>query len=213
MAEERELDDPEFEDDDVPSPGRRHLLGATVAAVMGAAASYLAAPRRPAGRVTLRPPGAVGEDEFLDKCVRCFRCVNVCPNQCIEVQGPSAGLREMFTPVIHARSRGCILCGECANACPTGALKPFEVTKEGWVAAVQMGKARVNEDLCFSYHGRTCGACYRACPLAGEAMTIGIFETPIVHREACVGCGLCEQACLQLPQAIRVVPIARDATT
>ena len=32
------------------------------------------------------------------------------------------------------------------------------------------------------------------------------METPHVDPEYCVGCGLCEQACLHLPQAIRVVP-------
>ena len=115
----------------------------------------------------------------------------------------------MFTPYIRARSRGCTLCGECTAACPTEALQPFEITEEGWLARVDMGTARVNRDLCYSYHGRTCGACYRACPLAGRAMTIGLFETPIVHADNCVGCGLCEQACLHLPQAIRVVPSRR----
>ena len=29
---------------------------------------------------------------------------------------------------------------------------------------------------------------------------------PTVVAEECVGCGLCEQACLHLPQAIRVLP-------
>ena len=72
--------------------------------------------------------------------------------------------------------------------------------------SVDMGLARVNEAMCFSFNGRTCGACYRACPLAGSAMKIGVFETPLVQPEICVGCGLCEQACLHLPQAIRVVP-------
>lgn len=115
-------------------------------------------------------------------------------------------MRKAFTPYIKARSRGCTLCGECATACPTGALQPFDVNREGWKVGVNMGKAYVNESMCYSYNGRTCGACYRACPLAGEAMKIGVFETPIVQPEVCVGCGLCEQACLHLPQAIRVIP-------
>ena len=66
----------------------------------------------------------------------------------------------------------------------------------------------VSEDHCYSFAGRTCGVCYRACPLPGKAMTLGLYETPIVHTEHCVGCGLCEQACVQMPQAIRIVSFA-----
>lgn len=207
-------DDPSYEEEEeheeAPSPGRRGFLGALVASAIGGASVALGGRRRPAGKVTLRPPGALPDGEFEDACVRCFRCANACPNQCIEFHGLGAGLDQLFTPYIHARSRGCILCGECAAACPTGALQPFEVSEEGWLMSVDMGKARVSEDLCYSYHGRTCGACYRACPLAGQAMTIGLFETPIVHEDKCVGCGLCEQACLHLPQAIRVLPTDRS---
>jgi NAD-dependent dihydropyrimidine dehydrogenase PreA subunit len=93
--------------------------------------------------------------------------------------------------------------------CPTGALRPFEPTREGWLASVDMGVARVNKEMCFSFNGRACGACYRACPLQGQAMTFGLYETPIVDPAQCVGCGLCEQACLHLPQAIRVIPAAQ----
>ena len=39
-------------------------------------------------------------------------------------------------------------------------------------------------------------------------MTLGLYETPHIHAEHCVGCGLCEQACVQMPQAIRIVPFA-----
>ena len=98
----------------------------------------------------------------------------------------------------------------CTQVCPTQALEKLEPTKEG-MRAVKMGLAFVSEDLCYSFSGRTCGVCYRACPLPGEAMTLGIFEQPHVHTEHCVGCGLCEQACVQMPQAIRVVPFAELA--
>ncbi|MBX3249873.1 MAG: 4Fe-4S dicluster domain-containing protein [Myxococcales bacterium] len=217
MSDAREGEEPlvEPELDDEPSSratmARRGFLGATIAAAIGGAAAAFAEPRRPMGGVRLRPPGALPEEAFTDACVRCFRCANACPNDTIRFHGLGAGLKQAFTPYVHARERGCVLCGECAEACPTGALRPFEVSREGWIAAVDMGKARLNEDLCFSYHGRTCGACYRACPLAGQAMTIGLYEAPTVHPEHCVGCGLCEQACLHLPQAIRVIPTVRRA--
>ncbi len=153
----------------------------------------------------LRPPGALSETEFLKACIGCGQCANVCPNQCISMSGLESGLESLNTPQIVARAKGCTLCMACTKTCPTGALTPLENTKEGH-AKVEMGKAVLFKDSCYSYHGRTCGVCYRACPLQGTAMTIGLFEQPTVHEKFCVGCGLCEQACIHMPQAIRVTP-------
>ena len=153
----------------------------------------------------LRPPGARDEAEFLSLCIRCGQCANVCPNKCITLHGLEAGFENLGTPHISARARGCTLCMACTQVCPTEALVPMQATDEGR-AAVAMGTAFVSEDICYSFHGRTCGACYHACPLPGKALTLGLFEQPTVHAEHCVGCGLCEQACIHMPQAIRVVP-------
>lgn len=193
-------------DDDRSQMARRSFVGALIAGSMGLGGWLLRKTRRVLPTITLRPPGALPERELVDACVGCFECGSACPNGCIEFHGLEAGIDKAFTPYIHARSRGCILCGKCGEVCPTGAIRPFEPTREGWLANVDMGTARVNRDMCFSYNGRTCGACYRACPLPGEAISIGLLETPILNTERCVGCGLCEQACLHLPQAIRVYP-------
>ena len=191
---------------------RRSMLGGALAALLAAIGWLLGRKTRTTPGIRLRPPGALPEAEFQDACARCFKCGSACPNGCIQYHGLGGGLAKAFTPYIKARTRGCTLCGECADACPTGALQPYEVSRAGWREGVEMGKARVNKEMCYSFHGRTCGACYRACPLAGEAMKIGIFETPLVQLDACVGCGLCEQACLHLPQAIRVLPVTRTRT-
>ncbi|MBJ19189.1 MAG: 4Fe-4S dicluster domain-containing protein [bacterium] len=189
--------------------GRRHFLGLSISALIGGLGALFAGPRRARSGFLLRPPGARPESDFLDACVRCMRCADACPNGCIRFHGLSEGLEKALTPYIHARSRGCIVCGKCAEACPTGALKPFETSPEGLLAGVKMGTARLNKSLCFSYNGRTCGACYRACPLPGTAMKIGLYEKPLLQEaDQCIGCGLCEQACLHLPQAIRVVPVS-----
>lgn len=153
----------------------------------------------------MRPPGALEESEFLKKCIRCTSCANVCPNQCITFYALDGGLKNFGTPRINARAKGCILCMKCTDACPTGALKPTRKTKEG-IASVNMGKAYIATDICYSYAGRTCGVCYRACPLPGKALTVDLYEVPKVNLKYCVGCGLCENSCIHMPQAIRIIP-------
>jgi len=155
----------------------------------------------------LRPPGAKPEEEFLKDCIACGQCANVCPNKCITLSGLEAGIENLGTPKIDARAQACVLCMACTQVCPTQALEKLEPTEEG-IRAVKMGLAIVSEDLCYSFSGRTCGVCYRACPLPGKAMTLGMFEQPHIHADHCIGCGLCEQACVQMPQAIRIVPQA-----
>ncbi len=153
----------------------------------------------------LRPPGARPEEEFADLCIGCGQCASVCPNTCIRMLNFERGLDDLATPVIQPRAKACILCMACTQVCPTGALRKLPATQEGMLA-VRMGTAVVSEDLCYSFSGRTCGSCYHACPLPGKAMTVGLYEQPKVNSDYCVGCGLCEQACVQMPQAIRVMP-------
>jgi ferredoxin-type protein NapG len=183
---------------------RRNFLLAFLAGMFAPLVLPLLAKLRKPGRHRhLRPPGARPEAEFLDACIGCGQCANVCPNKCITLQGLDDGIANFATPVISARARGCVLCMACTQVCPTGALQPLEPEEKD---QVDMGTAVVLEDLCYSFAGRICGVCYRACPIPGKALKLGLFEQPHIDPDYCVGCGLCEQACVHMPQAIRVIP-------
>lgn len=169
----------------------------------------------------LRPPGALNETEFLSTCIRCGRCGDACPNRCITTFTRDAGKDfsvlpgpgEEGTPVIFPRRQACMLCqgvpGEylrCTEACPTGALQKVAKESDAIQQQVDMGVAEVDHQICYSYNGATCGVCGRACPYPGKALKIGLYERPTVNPEFCIGCGLCERACIKYPQAIRIVP-------
>lgn len=153
----------------------------------------------------LRPPGSLGEEDFESRCIRCGQCGEVCPNRCIKYFGMENGLSSKDTPYIIPREQACILCMKCGDVCPTDAIGQIESEMEPILEKVKMGKARVDTRLCLSYQGKTCGVCYRACPLPDIAIRVGLLEQPHVLKD-CVGCGLCERSCIQLPQAIRIMP-------
>jgi MauM/NapG family ferredoxin protein len=172
-------------------------------------------------RPCLRPPGALDEEEFLSTCIRCGRCADACPNRCIVAFTDEAG-RDLAarpgrgqrgTPAIFPRRQACMLCqgvpGEellCTAACPTGALQLTRKDAASIHAGVKMGTAELDKNLCYSYNGSSCGVCVRACPLEGDALRAGLREVPIINPDSCVGCGLCERACIRYPQAIKVSP-------
>ena len=148
----------------------------------------------------LRPPGALPEDQFLQTCSRCAKCVEVCPAQCIKLVPDST--HAGGAPYIEVDTMPCILCTglECMHHCPTGALVPTPLEK------IDMGTAQWHEYICVRSHGEPCTMCVDHCPVGSTALEI-IDERIVVHEEGCAGCGVCQNNCPTDPKSITVTPI------
>lgn len=150
-------------------------------------------------REPLRPPGAVFEELFVDKCTRCGKCVEACPRHAIFALDDSYG-RAKGTPAIFPRYAPCVVCEglQCTKVCPSKSLSriaPFDI---------QMGTAVV-EDTCVTHAGTACDVCVKACPIPG-AIAADAQGRPIVDAVRCVGCGVCENVCPTENPSIYVEP-------
>lgn len=167
----------------------------------------------------LRPPGAVEENDFLTKCIKCGLCVEACPFDTLLLAEPGSN-KPIGTPYFIPREVPCYMCVDipCVPICPTDALDESLVTQAGKlnINKADMGLAIIDEKACIAFWGIQCDACHRACPLIDEAITIEYkknertgkhsFLTPKVHPDVCTGCGLCERACITEKASIFVLP-------
>lgn len=185
-----------------PKYGRRDFFKDSVISVAKAAKEFSshadAVPEKPAPAMRtdwLRPPGAVGEAIFLERCTKCSDCMKACPHESIV-------FHQDGTPVIYPDQMPCYLCDDtpCIAACATEALLPV-----GNVNEARMGVAVINHRLCTA--GQGCHACVSKCPT--DALTMDFdAQRLVVAVERCVGCGMCEHVCRTVNDhiAIRVTP-------
>jgi polyferredoxin len=169
----------------------------------------------PAGQV--RPPGALPEPEFLDRCIRCGQCMRVCPTGTIQPAGPEAGVEALWTPVLNARigTSGCQPnCVACGRVCPTGAIRRFGLDEKlgrGEFEAdgpIRVGTAFVDRGRCLPWaFDLPCIVCQEACPTSPKAIRLSdrtvtdadrgevVLRRPVVDPALCNGCGICEHEC------------------
>jgi ferredoxin-type protein NapG len=185
--------------------------GAALAATGGLVWSYLLTQQARATPFAIRPPGALAEADFNARCIKCGQCVAACPYDTLKLATAASGI-PIGTPYFIPRETPCYMCEDipCVPACPTGALD--HALKD--VDDARMGLAVIDIENCLSWQGLRCEICFRECPVQGRAITIEhhprrvskhAMFVPLVHSDACTGCGICEQACPTQKAAIRVL--------
>jgi len=198
------------------SISRRHFFarmgqGAALAATGGLVWSYLLTQQARATPFAIRPPGALAEADFNARCIKCGQCVDACPYDTLSLATAESGI-PIGTPYFIPRETPCYMCEDipCVPVCPTGAL---DHTLEN-IDDSRMGLAVIDIENCLSWQGLRCEICFRECPVQGTAITVEhhprriskhAMFVPLVHSDACTGCGICEKACPTQKAAIRVL--------
>ncbi|MFQ6069359.1 MAG: 4Fe-4S binding protein [Candidatus Aminicenantales bacterium] len=154
----------------------------------------------------IRAPGALPEEKFLRKCVKCGECMKACPTNGLQPAFAEAGLEGIWTPVLVPRIGYCeYYCSLCSQVCPTGAIKELSVQEK---LKVKIGLAWVDKNRCIPYAlGTPCIVCEEHCPTSPKAIKFvktevklpdGSIKTPsapVVDLDLCIGCGICEYKC------------------
>ncbi len=159
----------------------------------------------------IRPPGALHEPYFLDRCIKCGECMKACPTGVLRPAFDEAGLNGMWTPVMDMERGYCEYnCVMCGQVCPTGAIERLTIAEKTGAETgepVKVGNAFIDRSRCLPWSfGRNCMVCEEVCPVSPKAIfretvTMEIdgkkveLHRPRIDPERCIGCGLCQHEC------------------
>lgn len=130
----------------------------------------------------VRPPGALSEEEFLQRCIRCGQCMRICPTNIIVPSGIFGGVENLWTPVLNFTdgTSGCQLnCTACGYICPTSAIRPISLFEKLGIdefaekGPIRIGSAYVDRTRCLPWAMNTpCIVCQENCPVTPKAIYI-----------------------------------------
>jgi ferredoxin len=204
--------------------GKRRIVGSILAGLVAVPLLKVS----PAGKTThrdpklIRPPGALDERLFLNRCVKCGECMKVCITNGLQPTLLEAGLEGIWSPVLVPRIGYCeYRCTLCGQVCPTGAIKKLILEEK---ASVKIGLAMIDKGRCLPYaHATPCIVCEEVCPTPKKAIWYEkvmaktrdgkeqVLKQPRVDLELCIGCGICETKCPVLGQpAIYVINVGES---
>jgi len=141
----------------------------------------------------VRPPGALTESEFLNRCIKCGQCMRVCPTHVIQPAMLEAGVEGLWTPRLDFRlgTSGCQHnCIACGHVCPTAAIRPLALDERmgrgrfSDAGPVRIGTAFVDRGRCLPWAmGIPCIVCQENCPVSPKAITTRTVFEPVAGLE------------------------------
>jgi ferredoxin-type protein NapG len=151
----------------------------------------------------VRPPGGQDFNHLAAACIRCEKCVEVCPRHVVKPAQIEHGIIGMRTPTLNFDRDWCNWCEEenngrplCVEVCPTEALSlPVVADQETTI----LGIAELDASVCLAYLDLSCRFCYDACPF--EAIQLDENYRPSIITDNCNGCGACEAVCVVFENA------------
>jgi len=185
---------------------RRRVLSAGVIGLLAAPVLRKEFFGKRASPALVRPPGALPEQEFLEKCIKCGNCIRACPTNFLNPALLEAGFEGLWTPMGIGRKGYCDYeCTMCGQACPTGAIEKLPLPRK---QRTKIGTACVDRSRCLTYAFATsCAVCEEHCPTPQKAIWLDkaevvtregkkiVVEQPHVDPSICIGCSNCENVC------------------
>jgi ferredoxin-type protein NapG len=120
----------------------------------------------------LRPPGGQEEEKFLSTCIQCYRCIDACPQNIVQMINLQDDLGRARTPTLDFSQGFCDFCMDCVQACPTGALGQPETPTPA------LGIAEIDKTACIAWSWMGCTVCFAHCPY--EAIALDANGRPYV---------------------------------
>lgn len=146
-------------------------------------------------RAALRPPWALPDALFRERCDSCGECARACPEGILSVPFGR------FPKVDFAQGR-CTFCSACVEACRPEALQRPTENSAPWTYRAQLGAG------CLALRGVVCRSCGEVCDEKAIRFHFvpGGLAPPQIDGEGCTGCGGCVRVCPVGAIAVGAVP-------
>ena len=155
----------------------------------------------------ISPPGSVGIEHFLARCVGCQLCVGACATNALQPSFSEYGLGGLSKPRLDYSRGFCDYdCHRCGEVCPSGAIGSLGLAEK---QVTRIGVVHFEAALCVvQASGTACTACSDKCPTKAvrSVPTSAELRLPQIQPLLCIGCGTCEHICPAKPRkAITVI--------